>query len=65
MPKVSRALKQLLQFDNTDGLPPLDKALTGVYRLCISLLVALDILAIAYGEGHLSFSHCYKIIMRS
>lgn len=36
--------------------------LTGVYWLCISLSVALDIFAIAYRKGHLGFSCCYKII---
>ena len=39
--------------------------LINVHRLCIPPSVALDILAIAYGEGHLVFSCCYKIITHS
>lgn len=39
--------------------------LTDIHRLCIPLLVASDILAIAHGESHLGFSYCYKIIARS
>ena len=39
--------------------------LTNVHRLCILPSVALDILAIAHGERHPGFSHCYKIITRS
>lgn len=39
--------------------------LTGVRRLCISLSVAPELLAIAYGKGYLSFLHCYEIISRS
>lgn len=35
---------------------------TDVYRLYILPFVAPDILTIAHGEGHLSFTHCYKII---
>ena len=36
--------------------------LTGIHRLCVLPSVALDILAIAHGEGHLGFACCYEII---
>ena len=39
--------------------------ITNVHRLCIPPFVALDILAIAHGEGHPGFSRCYEIITRS
>lgn len=56
-----------------DDLPAPDKSkllyhvnkLTGVYRLCIPPSIAPDIIAIAHGEGHPGFSHCYEIIARS
>ncbi len=56
-----------------DKLPAPDKSkllyyvsnLTSVHWLCILPSVALDILAIAHGEGYLGFSYCYKIIARS
>lgn len=55
-----------------DGLPAPDRLkllyhvnkLTGVYRLCIPPSITSNILAIVYGEGHLGFSRCYKIIAR-
>lgn len=72
-PKVSTSFKKTPQPDNTDGLPSPDKAkllyhvskMTGVYRLCIPPSVALNILAIAHGEGHPDFSRCYEIITQS
>lgn len=39
--------------------------LTNVHHLCILPFVASDILAVAYGESHPGFSHCYEIIKRS
>ena len=39
--------------------------LTNVHRLCIPPSVAVDILGIAYGEGHPGFSRCYETISRS
>ncbi len=57
----------------SEGLPRPDKTkllylvnrLTNVLDLCIPPSVAPDILAIAYGKGHLGFSRCYEIIIRS
>lgn len=51
-------------------LPALDKSkllyyvnkFTSIYRLCIPLLVPLDILAITYKKSHLGFSCYFKII---
>lgn len=53
-------------------LPPLDKSkllyqinrITGNLRLCIPPTVAPNILQIAHGESHPSFSRCYKIVTR-
>lgn len=71
--KLSTSLEKPPQLHNTDNLLPPDKTkllyhvnkIIGVYYLCIPLSVALDILAIAHGEEHPSFSCCYKIIIRS
>lgn len=39
--------------------------ITEVYRLCILPVVAIIIIAIAYGEGHPGFTHCREIVSRS
>lgn len=33
---------------------------TGICRLCIPLVMAPDLLAIAYGKSHLGFAHYYE-----
>lgn len=57
------AIDKLPAFNKSKLLYHVNK-FTGVHWLCIPLLVTPDILAIAYGEGHPSFSCCYKIIAR-
>lgn len=57
--------------ESSKKLPRSDKSkllyyvnrLTNVQDLCILSFVTLNILAIVYGEGHLRFFHCYKIIV--
>ena len=70
---VTRLLSMLFPSRVVNGLPAPEKSkllyhvnkLTGVYWLCILPSVAPDILVIAHREGHLGFSHCYKIIAHS
>lgn len=54
--------KGLLAPDKTKFLY-LVSPLINVYRLCIPLSVAPDILAVTYGKGYPGFSRCYKILM--
>ena len=39
--------------------------LTGVQHLCISLVVVLDVIQIAYGQGYPGFFRCFEILTRS
>lgn len=66
MTKDFAALKKHLELeapapDKTKLLYYLNK-LTGMYGLCISFIVALDVFAIAHKEGHPGFAWYYKII---
>lgn len=71
--KVSRAFEKPLLFKNINDLPSPDKTkllyhvnkLTSIYCLCIPLMVAPDIFAIAHKKEYPDFSYYYKIITRS
>lgn len=55
-------ITKLLTLDKLKLLYHINKFID-IHRLCIPLSVVLDILVIAYGESHLGFSCCYKIIV--
>ena len=62
---VDREIPEVLPSSDKSRLLYHVNRVINVHRLCIPPSVTPDILAIAHGEGHPKFSHCYKIISRS